>query len=150
MKKLIENLAVTMVVVLFLLVVALVIKYNMIEDKAEKYMEFAIPVEAQTAKKEEQTKSYLQSLESYTDVDVKVDPTKETHKNTVKVTSELAEDELDNALNTDEKKSYLESLESYNDNENNRVKTEKLEDVEPEKTENNDAIGAELDSILGE
>jgi hypothetical protein len=53
-------------------------------------------------------------------------------------------------LNTDEKKNYLKTLENYSDEKKNKVRTEKLEDVKLEKVQNNDAIGDELDSIIGE
>jgi cell division protein FtsN len=148
MKKLIDNLAVVMVVVLFGVVIALVVQYNTISENTN-FAAIDLP-EEQTVQKDN-TKSYLDTLESYgEDVDVAVDPTKETHKNTVKVTSELAEDELEDALKTDEKKNYLKSLERYSDTKKHHVKTEKLEDVKPEKVQNNDTIGDELDSILGE
>jgi len=148
MKKLIDNLAVIMVVLLFLVVIALVIKYNTISEGTNPAF-LEIPEEQPT--QQDETKNYLDTLESYgEDKDVEVDPTKETHKNTVKVTSELAEDELEDALKTDEKKNYLKSLERYSDEKKSTVKTEKLEDVKPEKVQNNDTIGDELDSILGE
>ena len=149
MKKIIENLAVTMVLLLFIVVIALVIKYNMINDSTDDT--FVVPetvVKKET--KQEQTKAYLNTLESYgDDVDVKVDPTKEETKNVVKVTSELAEDELDDALKTDEKKEYVKKLENYSDEKKSADTSEALEDVAPEKAENGDNIGSELDAILG-
>jgi hypothetical protein len=148
MKKLIDNLAVVMVLILFFILVVLIVQYTTIgEGKSPAFLE--IPQE-QTAQQDE-TKNYLDTLESYgEDKDVKVDPTKETHKNTVKITSELTEDELEDALKTDEKKNYLKSLERYSDEKKSTVKTQKLEDVKPEKEQNNDTIGDELDSILSE
>jgi hypothetical protein len=148
MKKLIDNFAVVMVLVLFFIVIALIVQYNTIGEGTN--LEFLeIPEEKITQKDE--TKNYLNTLESYgEDVDIKVDPTKDTHKNTVKITSELSEDELEDALKTDEKKNYLNSLERYSDEKKSTVKTQKLEDVKPEKEQNNDTIGDELDSILGE
>ena len=148
MRKLIDNLAVIMVVVLFLVVIALVIRYNTISEGTSE--QFAQIPEEKTATNKDEASDYLKSMESYSDVDVKVDPTQESYKNTVKVTSELTNDDLENALNTDEKKSYLKSLESYSVNNKTKTKTEKLEDVQPEKVKNNDTIGDELDSILGE
>ena len=139
-----------MLVLLFLVIIALVIKYNMIDDASVDAMQIPESATVKAVQKSEK-KDYLSSLESYgEDVDVEVDPTKETHKNTVKVTSELAEDELDDALKTDEKKSYLRSLESYSGEQKGSLKTEKLKDVKPEKPQNDDTIGSELDSILGE
>ena len=150
MRKLIENLAVTLVVLLFLVVIALVVKYNMINDDSDDM--FDVPVETEKpVSKKEQTKSYLNSLESYgDDVDVKVDPTKENRKNTVKVTSELAEDAIEEAVKTDEKRDHVKKLERYEADKNVKTKTETLEDVKPQKEENGDTIGAALDDILAE
>jgi Na+-transporting methylmalonyl-CoA/oxaloacetate decarboxylase gamma subunit len=150
MKRIIENLAVMMLVLLFLVIIVLVVRYNMIEEASSNMIQIPETVTVEEMKKVEK-KDYLNSLESYgEDVDVKVDPTKETHKNTVKIISELTEDELEDALKTDEKKNYLKSLESYSNTKKRHVKTENLEDVKPEKVQNNDTIGDELDSILGE
>jgi len=149
MKKLIDNFAMILVVLLFGVVIFLVVRYNMIGESSTSSL--VVLPEEQSVEPTKQKDTYLKSLESYgEDVDVEVDPTKETHKNTVKVSSELTKDDLEAALKTDEKKSYLKSLESYSDEKESKVKTEKLEDVKPEKVKNNDTIGDELDSILGE
>jgi len=141
---------VAMVVLLFLGVIALIVKYNMIGHSTIEPIVVPESISVEEVQKKEK-KDYLKSLESYgEDVDVKVDPTQETHKNMVRVTSELVDDELDNALKIDEKKSYLKNLEEYSDHKTGELKTEKLEDVKPEKVQNNDTIGSELDSILGE
>lgn len=149
MKKVIENMVVALVLLLFLVVIALVVKYNMIDDGSDDT--FVVPetvVKKET--KQEQTKEYLNTLESYgDDVDVEVDPTKEENKNVVKVTSELAEDELDDALKTDEKKDYVKKLENYSEAKKSTEASEALEDVTPEKPQNGDNIGSELDDILG-
>jgi|GEM_PF-1991699 len=148
MKKLIDNFAVAMVVVMFTIVIALVVQYNMISENQSDV--FAQIPEEKSETPKDKTKDYLKSLESYSDVDVQVDPTKESHKNTVRVTSELAEDELGDALKVDEKKRYLKSLEGYAQKKKTVRKTESLEDVVPEKVRNDDTIGDELESILGE
>ncbi len=149
MKKLIENLAVTMVMLLFIVVIALVIKYNMINDSSDERFDVPETV-VKTETKKEKTAQYLNSLESYgDDVDVKVDPTKEENKNVVKVTSELADDAIDDALKADEKQDYVHTLESYSEGSTKASKTSELEDVTPEKTQNGDNIGSELDDILG-
>ena len=149
MKKVIENMVVALVLLLFLVVIALVVKYKMIDDGSDDT--FIVPetvVKKET--KQEQTKEYLNTLESYgDDVDVEVDPTKEENKNVVKVTSELAEDELDDALKADEKKDYVKKLENYSDDKKSADTSESLEDVSPEKAQNGDNIGSELDDILG-
>ncbi len=148
-KTLGENFAVMMVVLLFGIVIALVVHYNMIEETGT--VAFTAIPEEKPAKAKKQTKAYLQSLESYgEDIDVKVDPTKETQKNTVKVTSELIKDDLEKALKTDETKNYLKSLENYSDGKKSKIKTERLEDIKPEKVQNDDTIGDELEDIVGE
>jgi len=150
MKNIVENLVVTMVVLLFLGVIALVVKYNMIGIDSTDTPAVPEQISEQDIHKKE-TKDYLKSLESYgEDEDVKVDPKQESHKNTVKVISEVTSDELGRALRSDEKRSYLKSLERYSDNKKAVSKTEKLEDVKPEKVQNDDTISSELDSILGE
>ncbi len=86
MKNMLENVAITTVVVLFLFIIALIVRYNMVDD--ENVVE-DIAQELPAAKKEsKKTKAtnYLQNLESYTDVDVKVDPTKANNSNRVQVT----------------------------------------------------------------
>jgi len=149
MKKLIENLAVAMVMLLFIVVIALVIKYNMIEEGSDDtYIVPEATIKPET--KKEKTADYLNSLESYgDDVDIKVDPTQEAKKNVVKVTSELAEDAIGDALKTDEKANYVKTLESYSEGKTKSKNAAELEDVEPEKSENGDNIGDELDNILG-
>jgi hypothetical protein len=149
MRKLVENLAVTLVVLLFLVIIVLIAQYNMIKDDSD---DIVVPVTTEKpVSKKEQIKLYTNSLESYgNDVDVKVDPTKENKKNIVKVTSELAEDAIEEAVNMDEKRDYIKKLEQYETNKNVKTKMETLEDVKPQKEENGDMIGAALDDILAE
>ena len=149
MKKTIENTVVVLALLLFLVVIVLIVRYNMIDDGSDD-MYTAPETIVKKETKQEQTKEYLESLESYgNDVDVKVDPTKEKHRNVVKVKSELSEDELGNALKADEKKDYVKKLENYSEEKKSTEASEALEDVTPEKTQNGDNIGAELDDILG-
>ncbi len=148
MRKFVENLIVSLVVLLFVLVIVLVVKYNMIEENPA-----VVPVvnleQAQPDEKA-QKKAYLESLESYgEDKDVKVDPTKENTKNTVKVQSEEMTNEVEAALKTDGKKAYVESLENYTKKKETSPK-ESLEDVKPKTVQNGDTIGDELESIVGE
>ena len=149
MKKLIDNLAVGMVVLLFGIVIALIIRYNMIGEDASTALVTVPETNQPTVKKDNAKNNYLSTLESYSDVDVQVDPTKESQTNTVKVVSEETKSELEAALKADEKKDYLKKLEHYSDEKQTVTRSEKLKDVKPAKTENDDTIGSELESILG-
>ncbi len=151
MRKIIENMVVSLVVLLFLLVIALVVKYNMINDGSDDVYNVPVTVEKKKTKQEE-TKAYLNSLESYgNDVDVKVDPTKEKKKNVVQVKSELVKDDMDTAIKTDDKKAYVDKLEQYSEQKESTPDTAaSLQDVAPQQEQNGDNIGSELDSILGD
>ena len=140
--------AVVLVVALFGLVIVLVVQYNMIEEKPASLPSLAN--EEEKPSKEARKKAYLESLESYgEDKDVKVDPTKESSKNTVKVRAEETKSELETVLQTDEKKAYVENLENYSKKKES-TSGESLEDVAPKATQNGDTIGDELESIVGE
>lgn len=148
MKKFLDNLIVSLVVLLFLLVIVLVVKYNMIKE--DYAVVSVVNPEQYPPDKKAQKKAYLKSLESYgEDKDVKVDPTKESTKNTVKVRSEETSNEVEAALNTDGKKTYVESLENYT-KQKETTSRESLEDVKPKTAQNGDTIGDELENIVGE
>ncbi len=157
-----ENMAVTVVVVLFLLILALIVQYNMVNDDSVDDITYEIPVAKKESKKAKTT-NYLENLESYTDVDVKVDPTKASSVNRVQVTSEAARDAIGSAVEDTDKSSYVDSLKEYtdkkDDNKKDKVKTEKElqeEKVEDDKVkldqeeiedEIGNAIGAALEDI---
>ncbi len=162
MKNMLENMAVTVVVVLFLLILALIVQYNMVSDDSVDDITYAIPA-VQKESKKAKTTNYLENLESYTDVDVKVDPTKASSVNRVQVTSEAARDVIGSAVEDTDKSSYVDSLKEYTDknedNKKDKVKTEKElqeEKVEDDKVkldqeeiedEIGNAIGAALEDI---
>ena len=163
MKNMLENIAVTVIVVLFLLIIALIVQYNMVshDDSVDD-----IVYEISTVKKESKkvkTSNYLENLEAYTDVDVKVDPTKASSINRVQVTAEVVKDAIGSAVEDTDKSSYVDSLKSYADKKDadkkDKVKTEK--EIQEEKIEDDkvkldqeeivdeigDAIGAALEDI---
>jgi hypothetical protein len=162
MKNMLENIAVTVVVVLFLLILALIVQYNMISDDSVDDVTYEMPAVKKESKKAKTT-NYLENLEAYTDVDVKVDPTKASSVNRVQVTSEVAKDAIGAAVEDTDKSSYVDSLKDYadkkDDNKKDKVKTEK--ELQEEKIEDNkvkldqeeivdeigDAIGAALEDI---
>ena len=118
---------------------------NVVDDIAQELP--VVKVESKKAK----TTNYLQNLESYTDVDVKVDPTKENTANTVQVTSELAKDEIGSAVGTIDKSDYVDSLTNYTDKKDadkkDREKTEK--ELKEEKTED-DKVKLDQEEIVDE
>ena len=152
MKNMLENVAVTVVVVLFLLIIALIVRYNMIDDgNVVDDIAQELPVAEKVESKKAKTTNYLQNLESYTDVDVKVDPTKENTANTVQVRSELAKDEIGSAVGTVDKSAYVDSLTNYTDKKDadatDREKTEK--ELKEEKTED-DKVKLDQEEIVDE
>lgn len=152
MKNMLENVAITTVVILFLLIIALIVRYNMIDDgNVVDDIAQEIPVVKEESKKAKAT-NYLQNLESYTDVDVKVDPTKENTANTVQVTSELAKDDIGSAVEGTNKSNYVDSLENYADKEDEEKEEEKTEDdkVKLDQEEIVDEIGMAIGDALAD
>jgi len=158
-----ENVAVTVVVVLFLLIIALIVQYNMVgDDDSVDEATYEMPAVKKESKKAK-TINYLENLEAYTDVDVKVDPTKASNVNRVQITSEVAKDAIGSAVEDTDKSSYVDSLKNYTDqkdaDQKDKVKTKK--ELEEEKIEDDkvkldqeeivdeigDAIGAALEDI---
>ena len=163
MKNMLENIAVTVVVVLFLLIIALIVQYNMVgDDDFVDEVAYEIPGKAPRRIKS-MIRRKCANLESYTDVDVKVDPTKASNVNRVQVSSELAKDEIGSAVEDTDKSSYVDSLKNYADqkdaDQKDKAKTEK--EIQEEKREDDkvkldqeeivdeigDAIGAALEDI---
>ncbi|WP_415407470.1 hypothetical protein ACLHDG_02775 [Sulfurovum sp. CS9] len=152
MKNMLENVAVTAVVILFLFIIALIVRYNMIADgSVVEDITQELPV-VKVESKKAKTTNYLQNLESYTDVDVKVDPTKVNTANTVQVTSELAKDDIGSAVEGTDKSSYVDSLESYADKEDEEKEEEKTEDdkVKLDQEEIVDEIGMAIGDALAD
>jgi len=161
MKNIVEKVAIAIVILLTLLIIGLIIKFNMINDGNEEdnYAAYEVPVEKKESKKAK-TSNYLQNLETYTDVDVKVDPTKVNTTNRVEVKSELTNDTMQSAIKDTDKSGYVNSLTKYTDkpstNKKDRKKTdqelrdEKAEDdqVKLEKEEIEDDIGNAIGAAL--
>ncbi len=161
MRNTVEKIAITIVILLSLLLVGLIVKLYMLKDGdvSDSSITNQIPVVKKESKKEK-TSNYLQNLETYTDVDVKVDPRKTNNANKVHVTSELATDTMQSALEETDKSSYVKSLSKYtgksNANKPDKKKTdkelseEKAEDdkVKLEKEEIEDDIGNAIGAAL--
>ncbi len=152
MKNMLENIAVTTVVILFLFIIALIVRYNMIDDgNVVEDITQELPV-VKVESKKAKTTNYLQNLESYTDVDVKVDPTKVNTANTVQVTSELAKDDIGSAVEGTNKSNYVDSLENYADKADEEKEEEKTEDdkVKLDQEEIVDEIGMAIGDALAD
>jgi hypothetical protein len=93
MKNILENIAVTLVVIFSLTIIGLIVQYNLIEEESEEHFN---DVESSMPKvtKQQKNTNYLQKLEGYSEVDVKVNPRKENKLNRVKVKSEMSQDKL--------------------------------------------------------
>ena len=155
MKNLLESFAVLLVGLLSVSIIYWIVQYSMIAD-ADMIEE--IEYEVVETKPKAKTTDYLQNLEGYEDVDVKVDATKESRANTVVVKSELAKDALGDAVEDKSKSSYTENLENYAEPEKEEVVVE-VEEVKsaadtasdpdlPEQEEMADEIGMAIDAAL--
>jgi len=146
MKNMLESVAVGLVLLLSAMIIYLIVQYNMIDD-SDGIDELAYQVaEVKPVSKKEKTSNYLQNLEGYDDVDVKVDPTQENTANRVEVRSELAEDALSEAVEDKNKESYLENLNNYSTDE----KKEKLQQEEPTAPKEHEPEKLEHDEIVDE
>lgn len=122
MKKLLENLAVGLVILLSLVVIGLVVQYNMISSNGDTTREYdpevAHSLHGEEVKEEKKT-SYLDSLEGYEDVDVKVDPTTEgSAENIAVIKVETKKEGLVHTIgsaveNVEKKENYISNLEGY-------------------------------------
>lgn len=152
MKNLLESFAILLVGLLSLLIVYLIVQYNMIEDQVIEDIDYTV-----TEKKLETKADYLESLEEYgEDIDVEVDATKESVKNTVSVRSEEKNTDLSDIVEDKSKTSYMKNLENYAD----KAEDEKLDEAkpdaedtsgEPQKLEHEeivDEVGMAIDSAL--
>ncbi len=159
MKDIIENVAITLLILLFMFIVAMIIQYKIIDDESNIEKSYVpIMVEKEVLPKAKRD-SYLESLETYTEVDVEVDPTQDTHVNRVQITSELANDEMESAIsNANKSSSYEENLNNYNKKikvkshvkTDNELKKEQVEDdkIKLEQDEIVDEIGMAIGAAL--
>lgn len=157
MKNLFESFAIFLVGLLSVSIIYWIVQYSMIADEEmlEEIVEYQEAQKKKAPKKANAT-DYLQNLEGYEDVDVKVDATKETSTNRVVVKSELNEDELGAAVEDKSKSSYMENLENYVEPEKEAVvEVEKAKpaadtasDPELPTEEVSDEIGMAIDAAL--
>ncbi|MDM5271254.1 hypothetical protein PGH07_03610 [Sulfurovum sp. zt1-1] len=150
MKNLLENFAVALVILLSLGILGLVIKYNMIsndEDIETKYApEIIQSLQSQNTTTEKKT-SYLDTLEEYEDVDVKVDSTEEeSNENIAVVRVETKKEGVVQTIgsavqNVEKKENYISNLEGYE---------EKDVKLNPKKEVSDLNVASEEDSTAGE
>lgn len=95
MRKILENLSILLVVLLSVAIIYLIIRYNMIEEETStEVITKDEPVVKEVTKKEK-VSNYLQNLEGYKDIDVKVDArVEDDNTNKVKIISESNVNEL--------------------------------------------------------
>lgn len=170
MKNVGEGIAVGLVILLTFGLVGLIVQYNMIETEESMVYDTQIKqsLESKTVKKESKVSSYLDTLEGYEDVDVKVDPTdvtKEDTTNIAVVEAEVGQEDvigdIGSAVQTVEKReNYVDNLEHYDPNAvvvekpKESVKVEKAQEETPEEEElTSDPVGeivSDIDSIIDE
>jgi len=158
MKNLLESFAILLVGLLSVSIIYWIVQYSMIADEEmlDEIVEYQQSQKKKAPKKAKAT-DYLQNLEGYEDVDVKVDATKETTTNRVVVQSELTKDELGAAVEDKSKSSYTENLENYVEPAKEAVTVEveevkpaadKASDPELPAEEVSDEIGMAIDAAL--
>jgi len=155
MKKLFENIALFLVLVLSVLMVFLVVQYNLVDDgdhmETISYKKSTKNIETIKDKRT----NYLQNLEGYTDVDVEVDARQESMTNTVVIKSELNKDAISSTVEDHSKSSYMENLKEYSQ----KSEDEKLDTMTPldddigepqklEQEEVEDTIGMAIDALI--
>lgn len=145
MRNLFESIAVGLVVLLTIGIVVLIVQYNMIKEDTLDNISAGLSVNKQASSKSQASNNYLDTLEGYSDVDVKVDPTKEDKANRIVVKSESTDNSIGQAVED----TYVEKLQNYQENET--VETNEKSDVaEPElpKAAIEDDIGMAIDDAL--
>ena len=108
MKNILENIVVFLVILFSIAIVVLIVLYNIPEEKDEIHFNMT----AKTQETENSTHSYLEKMEKYRDVDIKVNPRMESNKNRVNVQSEMVVDELGNTLQRTQKDTIGAALEN--------------------------------------
>ncbi len=166
MKYMMEKVTIVVIALLLLGIVAMIVQYNLIDDgDSSGYTVSETTLEAPAVElkvKKAKTSNYLQNLESYTDVDVKVDPTKANNANRVEVISELARDDIGLAVANTDQSTYVDNLKDYADKKDSDTadKTKSKKELEEDKKEDDkvkldqdeieDDIGNAIGDVLGD
>ncbi len=98
MKKISENLAIMIIISLSMSILYLIIQYNLIDDDSvyTKVVKNQTNPEVKEEKKVTKASNYLENLEGYTDVDVKVDAKiEDDNVNKVSIVSESNINEIE-------------------------------------------------------
>jgi hypothetical protein len=167
MKNMGEGIAVGLVILLTFGLVGLIVQYNMIDTEEAMVYDTQIKqsLESETVKKESKVSSYLDKLEGYEDVDVKVDMTAETKEDTTNIAvveTEVGKEDvigdIGSAVQTVEKREdYVDNLEHYDPNavvvakQKEAVKKEEVQEKTPEEELKSDPVGdivSDIDSII--
>lgn len=127
MKNLLDNMAVGLVILLSLGVVGLIVQYNIISDDGDTTTydkEVLQSLQSENIQAEKKS-SYLDSLEGYEDVDVKVDSrTEESDVNIAVVKVETNKEGVAESIgtaveNVEKKENYISNLEGYEERDVN-------------------------------
>ncbi|MFK5976424.1 MAG: hypothetical protein QM493_07950 [Sulfurovum sp.] len=128
MRKILENLAIMLVILLSLAIIYLIVRYNMIEDETTQTAIVKEEPKKEAITQKAKASNYLQNLEGYNDVDVQVDAKEEDTSNRVTIVSESNINEI--------------QIEKIIDN-----KTD-TQIIEEEGTNKVDKVGKALDNLL--
>jgi len=170
MKNTVEGMAVGLVILLGFGLIGMIVQYNMIgtEEAATYDTQIQQSLESETIKKENKVSSYLDKLEGYEDVDVKVNPTNEAKEDTTNIAvveTEIGKEDITqnigSAVQTEEKQeNYIDNLEHYDPNavvvkkSEAPAKQEKVQEKSSQEEElTSDPIGDivnDIDSIISE
>jgi len=151
-KNIIDNIAITLLILLFMFIVAMIIQYKIIDNVSSIEPSYVSVFKEEKVLPKEKRENYLESLETYTEVEVEVDPRKDQHINRVEITSEIANNEMELAISNAHKSTFI--VEKLNIPKKkskivNRIKTDDEIRLEHEKIadEIGIAIGAALEDI---
>ncbi|MEA1953475.1 MAG: hypothetical protein U9O24_03700 [Campylobacterota bacterium] len=148
MKNILEHIAITLLLVLFIFIIVMIVEYKIIDDQSnESKVSMELIDEEQEELPKDKRSHYLENLETYTEVDVKVDPKKIQHVNRVEITSELAKDDMESAISNVNKPNYEKSLNNYNSKSNAKVETKSKAELKREKEED-ESVKLEKDEII--
>jgi len=145
MRNLFESIAVGVVLLLSIMIVVLIVQYNMIEEDTLDDVTLGLSVKKNASSKSQASNNYLDKLEGYSDVDVKVDPTKEDKANRIEVKPESTDNSIGQAVED----TYVEKLEHYQENASEETNEKNdVSEPEPPKAEIEDTIGTAIDDVL--
>jgi len=151
MNRVLEKFLIAIVTLLLFIIIALIVKYNMKEEKIEVPYSYGESLNNEINKKDKKS-NYLEDLENYSDVDVDVDPKRKNSSNIIEVTSESRKNDLTEVIDDKSKSSYMENLEKYANDDSSESESQSLNEdpLKPEKEEIEDKVGMAIDNALSD